>query len=475
MSNPVRRWATLGSLLPALTVAVPAASHAQGLSPEPQAGTPSIKLGGSPNVEVLAHLPRGGYFRVGGIDIDQDPARPYVYLHTWKDESGFDVIDISDPRNPEVILQWRFERANEYEIGRGENIQYFKRGDRHYVVLPHETNEAGGIDADLCAVVFDVTGLPDPSSVREITRIREPDVVRGCIYAVPYMHSDGRLLLFIAPDGVAKGTMPHVKIYDADRLLAGAEDWGYIGNVPLPDNVELKEEVVQEEHYHDFYVQYDPEARRDRIYAAGPGGFHIYDVTRPEAPAFVGSVAEGRLFGHTIVATPDSRMAVTTNELQHLPLRIWDLTPLLEGEMERVEHHPEWLGSWTADWRNVPHNMEVRWPFVFVAAYEDGLQVFEMRDPAHPRTVGWYYTCQCGHLTGFVSDAQLRGPSVYNGALQLDVRNVDGLIALSDLNTGLWLFKLDGFDGWDGRDYGVPNLSSAQDWENGPTGATPSR
>jgi len=41
---------------------------------------------------------------------------------------------------------------------------------------------------------------------------------------------------------------------------------------------------------------------------------------------------------------------------------------------------------------------------------------------------------------------------------------------VSDANTGLWAFRLDGFDGWDGRDADLPNVSSAQDWDNGPVG-----
>jgi hypothetical protein len=50
----------------------------------------------------------------------------------------------------------------------------------------------------------------------------------------------------------------------------------------------------------------------------------------------------------------------------------------------------------------------------------------------------------------------------------VDVRNADGLIVISDMATGFWAFKWRGFDGWNGHDWGVPNISSVQDWENGP-------
>jgi hypothetical protein len=40
------------------------------------------------------------------------------------------------------------------------------------------------------------------------------------------------------------------------------------------------------------------------------------------------------------------------------------------------------------------------------------------------------------------------------------------------MRTGLWLFRVDGFKGWNGRDVGMPNISSVQDWDHGPEGAT---
>jgi hypothetical protein len=141
------------------------------------------------------------------------------------------------------------------------------------------------------------------------------------------------------------------------------------------------------------------------------------------------------------------------------------MKPVLDGQARTVTRP---IGSWIADWRDLSHNHEVRWPFVFAAAYEDGLQVIDVTDPANPRTAGWYYTCGCAHQTGFSGENQIRGTSVFNGAMELDVRNADGLIVVSDLNTGFWAFRMDGFEGWNGRAYGLPNISSVQDWDRGP-------
>jgi hypothetical protein len=45
------------------------------------------------------------------------------------------------------------------------------------------------------------------------------------------------------------------------------------------------------------------------------------------------------------------------------------------------------------------------------------------------------------------------------------------LIVVSDMMTGFWAFKMDGFSGWNGAHWGMPNISSVQDWDNGPTKA----
>ena len=185
--------------------------------------------------------------------------------------------------------------------------------------------------------------------------------------------------------------------------------------------------------------------------------------------------------GHTFTATPDGRYGILETEYQYAPLRIVDLKPGLDGTVSTISRP---IGAWISDWTTNPHNIEIRWPYVFVAAYEEGLQVFNMMDPANPYTVAYYHTYDGPHARGrspVVGDPELRWrdptwpipptAAVINGAWGIDVRNADGLIAIGDLLTGFWTFKMDGFDGWNGHQWGMPNVSSAQDWDNGPDGA----
>ena len=88
------------------------------------------------------------------------------------------------------------------------------------------------------------------------------------------------------------------------------------------------------------------------------------------------------------------------------------------------------------------------------------MQVFNMMDPTNPYTVGFYDTCDGPDVT-------LANPTV-QGAWGVDVRNADGTIVVSSFITGLWVLRMDGFEGWNGEDWGMPNISSVQDWDNGP-------
>jgi hypothetical protein len=439
--------------------------HAQ--TPAGGSVIPGTKVGGSSNLHVLAHVPLGAAFTSTNLEIEQELNRPYVYASRMF-VHGMDVIDVRNPRRPTIIYSWRIQ-APELHLGiGGMDNKYFKHQGRYYDVLAVQF-EQGGPDADLGAVVFDVTGLPDTSKIREVGRIRAPDVTGGFHNVFAYKHSDGRALLF-ASNG------PHANVYDMGKFLAGDARSGLVGLVPVPDTTNQSPNACHSIlcSYHDFFVGYDPAGRRDVFYGAGSGGYFVYDVTSPEEPRLLTSIvgSAGIRFGHTFTPDPTGRYVIAETEYQYAPLRVFDLKPGLDGTLKTISRP---IGAWTADWRALPHNTEVRWPYVFVSTYEDGLQVINLMDPTNPYTVGHYYTCECPHLKGYATTPNPIGGSIYDGAFGIDVRNADGLIVIEDFRTGFWTFRMDGFDGWNGRQWGMPNISSAQDWDNGPEGAPRSK
>jgi hypothetical protein len=421
---------------------------------------PADKKGHSANIHDVGHLELGPFMTVGGLAIEQELSRPYVYVDRWREEAGFDVVDLHDPTAPHVIGRWRLEHPERHRLSRGETGKYFEIHGRYYYVKATEF-EHGTLDSDIGAIVFDVT---DPSNPKEVGRIRSPEFIDGFVNVFPYKHSDGRVLLFAAIRTLPTAVAPHANVYDMDRFLAGGAAQGLIGSIPMPNA-----ERGMPRGFHDVAVEYDAGTGQDRFYGAGNGGFYVFDVSHPETPRVlttipvINSVAVQR--AHTIVPTPDGVYVVTQMEVQFSPLMIFQLKPL-DGNDRALATGPTVdsvsipIGVWTADWHDLPHNHKIRWPYVFDAAYEDGLQVVDIRDPKNPKTVGWAYTCGCQHMTGYVDEQHIHGPSVFSGAMESDVRNADGLIVVSDLNTGFWAFRMDGFS----RTSRVRRIGNVRPW-----------
>ncbi len=432
-----------------LVVAAPGASQAPGV-------LPNVKMGGSSNVKVLSHIPLGGFFRVGDVALEQEPNRPYAYVGQMMDHAGFTIVGFKDPDHARALYHWSIENAAGHHGLGGLRPRYFKSRGRYYVVQGMQF-DPGTVDADLGAVVFDVTSLPDTTRIREVARLRVPEYPGGFRDLFTYKHSDGHALLFAAVNG------PGALVYDLDLVVQGRMAAAKIGNVPVPD----APGIAGPPGYNGIDVQFDPLTSRDKFYGAGKGGYYVYDITQLAVPRLLTSIvgAAGILSGASITPSPDGRFVVTGTDYQYAPLRWFDLREGLAGRSQTISRS---VGAWVADWRNAVHHHEVRWPFVFVSSYEDGLQIVNMVDPTDPKTVGWYYTCLCQHEAGLDPTTLAKGTSVTQGAVGIDVRNSDGLMAVSDANTGLWLFRLDGFGGWNGNDWGVPNVSSAQDWDLGP-------
>jgi hypothetical protein len=417
------------------------------------------KKGGSEKLHQLARIPaHDGAWKAADVELEQDKNRPYVYLCGFV---NFDVTiyDISNTSSPKQIYRWQIENP---ELHRGIGAmdgKYFKINGRYYYAQSLQFQQ-GTPDADLGAVILDVTGLPDASKVKEVARIRYPASPGGFHNTFAYKHSDGRALYF------ATINQSKALIYDLEKIVKGADPaTALIGEVPNPTPFKQ----IGGGGYHDFYVGYDAATQQDKFYGAGLGGYSVWDVTKPETPKSMFTITSlGMDVAHTFTPSPDGRYAVTETEYQYTPLRIWDLEPGQSGKTQNIDIP---ISAWTADWRDLSHNHEVRWPYVFVSAYEDGLQVFNMKDPKNPKTEGHFFTCECEHEHGFggnPNNGWQSTTSVEQGAFGVDIRNYDGLVVLSDMRTGLWLFKMDGFNGWNGHDVGMPNISSVQDWDRGP-------
>lgn len=405
---------------------------------------------GSDNMDVLGHLPLGPRLSVADMDIEQELHRPYAYVsrmvYGFEGPKGLDIISIKDPESPELLYEWRIEDQDLHQRTGGMDVKHFKWNDRYYVVQSLQFGQ-GGPGAELGAVILDVTGLPDPGLVREVARIETPDFPGGFHNIFIYKHSNDRVYLFTT------ASAPGALVYDLGMIVDGDLDNSRVGMVPVPESPLGS---GSGRGYHDFYVGFHPDTGEDRFYGGGTGGYYIYDVSDLETPELRISLTgvSGVNYGHTFTPSPDGRYVIAETEYQYAPLRIFDLQPALDGEVQNIRNP---ISAFTANWKNLVHNHEVRWPYVFVSGYLDGLQIFNLQDPENPVTAGFYDT--------YIGPPNPVRSSMFNGAFGVDIRNADGLIVVSDMSTGLWTFRMDGFQGWNGENWGVPDISSAQKWD----------
>jgi hypothetical protein len=443
-------------LLPLAAVALASIARAQ----DPGTGDPTVdqKHGGSKSVHMLAHVVNHpGGWKAADIEMEQDPDRPYVYVCGFV---NFDaqIYDIRDQKHPKLVYDWTIENP---ELHRGIGAmdgKYFRIGAKYYYAQSYQFMQ-GSPDETLGAVIFDVTGLPDPSKVKVVARIYYPAAPGGFHNTFAYKHSDGHVYYFATVND------QKAVVFDLAKIVSGADSSTWkVGEVPNPTPFMNSRRHTGS--YHDFYVGYNDAHHRDEFYGAGLGGYSVWDVTNIGTPKPLFTITGmGLEAAHTITPSPDGNIVVTETEYQYTPLRMYDLTKAQEGQQANVDQP---ISAWTADWHDLSHNHEVRWPFVFVSAYEDGFWVFDLKDPKHPHTDGHFYTCDtnCAHENGFGGTPdngwQTTTMSVEQGAFGVDVRNYDGLVVISDMRSGLWLFHVDGFDGYKGGTSSVQNYAQVQ-------------
>src|SRR5579872_2034148 len=158
---------------------------------------------GSKNVKVVGHIPAlnaSGPYNVSDVELEQELSRPYVYVDRANEVGdpnptiGFDIVSIKDPSKPQYIYSWRIENPELHKGPGSLAPAYVKTKGRYYFFNGFQFRGSGP-DKDLGAIVWDVTGLPDTSKIREVTRIRVPEHPGGFHETFAYKHSGGQALV----------------------------------------------------------------------------------------------------------------------------------------------------------------------------------------------------------------------------------------------------------------------------------------
>ena len=142
----------------------------------------------------------------------------------------------------------------------------------HYYYVQSLQFAQGTPDADLGAVVADVTGLPDTNKVKIVARLRDGVEPGGFHNTFIYRHSDGHTYLVTTVNG------PHTNVFDLGKVVSDPDSshWKF-GEFPVPET--QTNSRLGRFGYHDFYLAYDPATHQDKFYGAGRGGYYVYDIS----------------------------------------------------------------------------------------------------------------------------------------------------------------------------------------------------
>ncbi len=161
----------------------------------------------------------------------------------------------------------------------------------------------------------------------------------------------------------------------------------------------------------------------------------VFDVSNPSNPSLITRLtipAAG--YVHQVWVSEDNRYMVTTEETPGRTVKLWDIQ-----DIDNIEILSFYLGE-----SELAHNAFIREGYIYISHYESGLKVLDMLDPTYIEEVGYYDTYPASNNPDF------------NGAWGVYPYLESGLILVSDIQTGLYLFD---FTGEEGPQIGVNDVN----------------
>ena len=165
---------------------------------------------------------------------------------------------------------------------------------------------------------------------------------------------------------------------------------------------------------HDIYVE------SNIAYINGSGGVWVYDCS--SEPQLLGSLTDYPFQGGNHSGWKLNDVYIFADENFGYDLKVCDVSNINEIEV---------VSTFNSNVSNssIPHNLIIKDNYVFLSYYHDGLQIFDVSDPAEPKKVGFYDTY-----------LQENG-TFYAGAWGVYPLLPSGNILISDISSGLFVLE----------------------------------
>ncbi|MEY3844165.1 MAG: hypothetical protein RL293_587 [Bacteroidota bacterium] len=175
---------------------------------------------------------------------------------------------------------------------------------------------------------------------------------------------------------------------------------------------------------HDLYVK-----NNRAILNCGFDGLRTYDFSNPSNPVYENNLnfypQQG--YNHQGWLSPDENTYVFADETAGLPIKKCRVSA--NGQLQVQQ----FFGTENTPYPKTPHNIHITNEFAFVAYYNDGLRIFDLRKNP-PAEIGIYDT--------YIDNAITNGFSMW-GAWGVHALLPSERILISDRNNGFFLFEFD--------------------------------
>ena len=175
---------------------------------------------------------------------------------------------------------------------------------------------------------------------------------------------------------------------------------------------------------HDIYVN------NNIAYAShGNNGFYVWNVSTPTNPILLGAFTSETGYNHSSWVHPNLNYAYYAREVPtSLPMTVIDISDLTDISVVSNFKFPLLAPTHTD---NVPHNPYLLGDYLYTSYYEDGVQVFDVSNPANVTQYAYYDT--------YPSNTSYNG---YNGCWGVYPYLPSGKILASDGLNGLFVLEL---------------------------------
>ena len=175
---------------------------------------------------------------------------------------------------------------------------------------------------------------------------------------------------------------------------------------------------------HDLYVK-----NNRAILNCGFDGLRTYDFSNPSNPVYVNNLTfyPQQGYNHQGWLSPDESTYVFADETAGLPIKKCQVSA--NGQIQVQQ----FFGTENAPYPKTPHNIHITNEFAFVAYYNDGLRIFDLRKNP-PTEIGVFDT--------YIDNAITNGFSMW-GAWGVHALLPSERILISDRNNGFFLFEFD--------------------------------